>query len=77
MGINILEHVLVPKHEILSPHERTELLKKLAAEKEELPKIRASDAVCKNLKAKRGDVLTITRPSPTADVSVYYRVVVD
>ena len=76
MGINILQHTLVPKHEILSPQERADLLKRLTAEKDELPKIKLSDPVCKHMKAKRGDVIKITRPSPTAGTAPYYRVVV-
>lgn len=72
----ILNHSLVPKHEILSVKERKELLDSLGIEKEKLPVILESDPVIKVIKAKKGDVLKITRKSITAGESTYYRVVV-
>ncbi len=73
----ILNHELVPKHEVLSEDEVKELLKSLKITKEQLPKILSKDPVIKILGAKPGDVVKITRKSPTAGESVYYRVVVD
>ncbi len=73
---SILEHELVPKHEILSKEEVEELLKKYKASLNQLPQILISDPVVKELGARVGDVLKITRNSPTAGTAVYYRVVV-
>ncbi|MEM0372463.1 MAG: DNA-directed RNA polymerase subunit H [archaeon] len=72
----ILEHELVPRHEILSREEADAVLKNLGATIDELPKIRDSDPVVKAIDAKRGNVLRITRKSPTAGETVYYRVVI-
>lgn len=74
--INVLEHELVPKHEILSPEEAIEVLKKLGVSPKQLPWITVDDPVVKALGAKPGDIIKITRKSPTAGVSVAYRYVV-
>ncbi len=72
----ILNHELVPKHEILSEEEAKKLLEELNITKKQLPRIYASDPVAKILGAKPGDIIRITRKSPTAGESIYYRVVV-
>ena len=75
-SINILEHELVPKHEVLSKEEKEEVLDTFKVTLNELPKMLSSDSVLEHIKAKAGDVIRITRNSPTAGESVYYRVVV-
>jgi len=72
----ILEHELVPKHELLSKEEVVRVLKELGVRPEQLPWIRASDPVARLLGAKPGDVVRIIRKSPTAGVSIAYRFVV-
>lgn len=74
--INILEHELVPKHEIIPHKEAFELLKKLGIEPWQLPWILSDDPVVKSLGAKPGDIIKITRKSPTAGVFITYRYVV-
>ena len=74
--INILEHILVPKHEVLDYKEALEVLKKLGVKPEQLPWIRASDPVVRLIGAKPGDIIRIIRKSPTAGESVAYRYVV-
>ncbi len=73
---SILEHELVPKHEVLSPEEAAELLKKLKINPAHLPWITIDDPVVKAIKAKPGDIIKITRKSPTAGEIVVYRYVV-
>ena len=75
-SINILEHELVPKHEVLSKEEKEEVLDTFKVTLNELPKMLSSDSVLEHIKAKAGGVIRITRNSPTAGESVYYRVVV-
>jgi len=70
------EHFLVPRHEILAEEEASVLLGKLGTKKGQLPQISASDPVIENLESKRGDIVKITRKSPTAGKATYYRVVV-
>jgi len=72
----ILEHELVPKHEVLEKKETNELLKKLGITVNNLPKILREDPVVKTIKAKPGDILKITRKSPTLGESIYYRLVI-
>jgi len=72
----ILEHELVPLHEILDEEETSLILKKYGITKEQLPKILKDDPVVKAIAAKEGQVLRINRRSRTAGESVYYRLVV-
>ena len=72
----ILEHTLVPKHEILSESEKEALLLKYSIKAKRLPKIFSSDPIIKLIDAKIGDVIKITRESPVAGEAVYYRVVI-
>ncbi len=70
------DHILVPKHELLSKEEKEELLRLLGVKPEQLPKIRVDDPIAKEIGAKVGDIVRIIRESPTAGVSVAYRYVV-
>lgn len=74
--VNILDHVLVPKHEILSPEEKQKVLRELGVRPENLPLLRSSDPVAKIIGAKPGDVVRIIRRSETAGTCIYYRFVV-
>jgi len=76
-GPSILEHFLVPKHRILSPEEAKTVLEKYKVNPNQLPYILASDPVVKAIGAKPGDIIEITRESPTAGKTTYYRVVVE
>lgn len=76
MKVDILKHVLVPKHEVLSENKVQDLLEKYKITLKHLPRISSSDPVIKAIEAKPGDVIKITRRSMTAGRTVYYRVVV-
>ena len=73
----VTDHIYVPKHEIISEEEAQELLKRIHARPEQLPYIRVSDPVVRELGAKPGQILKITRRSETAGEAVYYRYVVE
>lgn len=73
--INVLNHVLVPEHILLSEEEAEEMLNKLGLNKYQLPVMYASDPVAKAIGAKPGDVVLIIRDSPTAGKSVALRYV--
>jgi len=70
------DHILVPKHEILTEEEAEVLLKTLGISKEQLPKIKADDPIAKEIGAKPGDIVRIIRESPTAGRSIAYRLVI-
>ena len=72
----ILEHELVPKHEILEEKEVKLVLERYGITKEELPKIKEDDPIAKAIGAVEGQVLKITRRSPTIGESIYYRLVI-
>ena len=71
-----LEHIMVPNHEILDENEVEKVLKEYNIEKEQLPKIYVSDPAAVSIKAEVGNVIRITRQSPTAGKSVFYRMVI-
>ncbi len=73
----ILEHELVPKHEIMEESEVKELLDTYKIKKEQIPKIKISDAVIKEIKAEVGDVVKITRQSRIAGKYISYRLVTE
>jgi len=53
---NVLEHELVPEHYLVSKEEEEEILKRLGVKKEQLPKIKKSDAVLRVLERKYGHI---------------------
>jgi DNA-directed RNA polymerase subunit H len=74
--VDIFKHELVPKHEILNDSQKAELLKRYGIILRQLPRILESDPVMKQLSAKVGDVVKITRKSATAGEAEYYRLVI-
>ncbi|PIN85206.1 MAG: DNA-directed RNA polymerase subunit H [Candidatus Diapherotrites archaeon CG11_big_fil_rev_8_21_14_0_20_37_9] len=77
MGLDkIIDHVLVPKHEIVPQDKVAELLVKFGPKAANLPQILRDDPAVEEIGAKRGDIVKITRDSHTAGKSVYFRVVV-
>ena len=75
--ILVPDHVYVPKHEIMSKKEAEEVLKKYNCKQTELPLIFANDPAILGLGVKPGDMIKITRKSPTAGKSLYFRYVVE
>ncbi len=76
LAAEIRSHVLVPRHEILDDAETKKVLREYEVDRSKLPKIKKDDPALPE-EAKVGDVIKITRESPTAGVSLYYRVVVE
>ncbi|MFB6207841.1 MAG: DNA-directed RNA polymerase subunit H [Candidatus Nanohaloarchaea archaeon] len=77
MAIDITNHEAVPEHRKMDDDEVEELLEKFDADKDQLPRIMRTDAALKSMDVEVGDVIEITRESPTAGESKYYRRVVE
>ena len=74
--INLIEYVLVPKHEVLSPEEVENFYKEFNCKKRNMPKMLTSDPVAKYYNVNPGDILRILRPSTTSGLALGYRLVV-
>ena len=81
MKIDIQNHNLVPKHEVISESEKELLQKNSDFNINDLPKIKITDSVVKELSKESdisvGDVLRITRKSKTAGEFISYRIVIE
>ncbi len=75
MKINIQDHKLVPKHEIMTEDEISEEFSDVDYDFKDLPKIKANDPVVEAIGAQPGNVLRITRESQTAGEFITYRIV--
>jgi DNA-directed RNA polymerase subunit H len=75
--VKVTNHIYQPKHEILSKEESEQVLKKFNVRTNQLPYIMSNDKGLEDLDVRPGDILRITRKSPTAGESVYYRYVVE
>lgn len=73
--INVQQHVLVPKHILMTEKEVGELLTKYNISKKQMPLISIKDSAIKDMEVKGGDVIKIIRNSPTQIKSEYYRLV--
>jgi DNA-directed RNA polymerase subunit H len=73
----VTDHKLVPTHEVVSEEEKKQILAKYNATEEQFPFLFSTDPVVKEIEAKPGDMVKITRVSDTAGESFYYRYVVE
>lgn len=73
---NVLNHVMVPDHQIMSEEEVSELLSSYEITYDQLPKIYHDDPAVKAIGAKINDVIKIIRTSQTAGRAEAYRLVV-
>ncbi len=75
LSIDILQHVKVPKHEIIRNNKEIQkICEKCNCRKDQLPVIDRNDAVAKRLRIAVGDVCKITRVTLSAGETEYYRV---
>jgi DNA-directed RNA polymerase subunit H len=79
---NVLSHKMVPVHELLSDEETDRVLKKLKITRDQLPKIKDTDASIKMLEKAMNrsipekSVVRIIRDSQTSEVAEVYRLVI-
>ena len=74
---DLTNHILMPKHEKLNEQAVQKLLEKYNISKKQLPIIFVKDPAISHLDAKTGDIIEITRKSPTTHTAKFYRVVID
>ena len=81
ISFNVLKHRLVPEHHLLTEEEADAVLQRKGMTRDQLPKIRKSDAGIKVLESahghpiEEGAVVKIVRKSETAQEFVAYRLV--
>lgn len=76
-AFKVSTHFLIPKHELLTKEEAAQVLGRFNATPSQLPYIQSTDSLAKEIGAKPGDFVRITRRSETAGTSTYYRYVVE
>lgn len=76
LQFNILNHVLVPNHQVISKMEVEEVKKRYNITKDMFPEISRFDPVALAIGIRPGEICKIDRPSKTAIKSTYYRICV-
>jgi len=76
-SFKVSTHFLIPKHELLTREEAAQVLSRYNSSPSQFPYIQSTDAIVKEIGAKPGDFVRITRRSETAGTSTYYRYVVE
>jgi DNA-directed RNA polymerase subunit H (RpoH/RPB5) len=71
---NISKHNLVPKHEIVDDEKEVDtILETYQLKKNQLPIILKADPMARYLDVKTGDIVKVTRNSPSAGEAIIYR----
>ena len=73
----LTQHFLVPQHIRLTDEQKKQMLNRFNISIKQLPMIKVTDPVIKEMNCKVGEVIQVRRNSPTAKETDYYRVVVD
>ena len=75
LQINLIEHILVPKHIKLSPVEIEQLIESYQYKIKNGKRIYVDDPVARYYNLKVGDIVRIERPSINSGYAIDYRVV--
>lgn len=72
--VNLLQHYLVPRHEVIYNQTEIEsLCKKLNITPSQMPIISVKDAIAKIIRLNKGNVCKITRKTMNSGDTIYYR----
>lgn len=74
--INIVDHVLIPKHIVLSKEETDKVLEAYRAKKRDMMLIKTTDAVARYYNMQPGEIVKIIRPSVMTVEAPAYRLVI-
>lgn len=74
--INIIDHIAVPKHILLTDEVLKEVLESYHAKRREIPEILVTDPVARYYNAQVGQMFRIIRASETSGEAPYYRLVI-
>jgi len=75
LQFNVLNHILVPKHEVLNPTQDAEFRKRYNINNDkELPDISRFSSVAMAIGIRPGEICKITRPSKTSINTYFYRI---
>lgn len=75
--INVIDHDLQPKFELLTEEEKNTFLDEYQVAKKNMSKMKSIDPVARYYNVKGGDVFRIIRPSTSAGMGIHYRMVID
>lgn len=73
--INIIDHEIIPTHEVLSPEETETFFQKFNVTKKGMPKMFTTDPIAKYYNMPVGAICRIIRPSERSGEYVTYRIV--
>jgi len=76
LKINITKYNGIPKHIPLSAEQEAEMLARYGIVKNQIPKVRSSDPICRYFHLKHGRIIRVIRNSPTSGEAVSYRCVI-
>lgn len=76
-SFNVLNHELVPHHEVLDEEEARKVLETYGVSEDNLPKILVTDPAAQACAARPGQIIRVIRESLTAGRAVAYRFVVE
>lgn len=75
LQFNVLNHILVPKHEVLNPTQDADFRKRYNVnDDKELPNISRFSSVAMAIGIRPGEICKITRPSKTSINTNFYRI---
>lgn len=76
LKINLIDHILVPKHYILNDNQANEFLESYKFKSKDLKRILITDPIARYYNLKKGQIIRIERPSINSGISIDYRIVV-
>ena len=75
--MNIIEHELQPKFELLTIEEKEKKFIEYDIDKKNMSKMFSTDPIARYYSAKAGDIFRIIRPSPFTAMGFHYRIVIE